>query len=485
MKHIHFIGIGGIGMSGIAQILLSKGYTVSGSDLKKSHITERLTNLGARIFYSHSGKNIENADTVVISSAISEKNPELAYARAKKIKVIQRAQMLSFLMEGQMGIAVAGTHGKTTTTSMIAYVMRSCGLDPTAIIGGELGAISSNASSGKGSYLVAEADESDASFLYLSPNHAVITNIDSDVNLNIEPYASNKSDYNSLMKAVSRVFLEFTKRVAPEGRIVLCADSEYVRKVLPDIKNNYITYGINHDADLRAENIKLHDFSSESHIYYKNEFLGELKLKVPGRHNVQNALACLAICMEIGLNFEEIVSAISSFGGLKRRFEILGTKNGMTIVDDYAHNPSKLRAAMHATKTGNAERVIAIFQPHRYSRTRFLMHELSEAFFEADKLVVMDIYAAGEKIDPEINSKILAELIKEKSPNVDVIYLPKSADVLDWLSKETISGDMIITLGAGDVCNVSKEFYNSILTDSSIKTKPSIITERLFASPIE
>lgn len=485
MRQIHFIGIGGIGMSGIAQILLSKGYKVSGSDLKKSHITERLASLGAKIFYSHSAENIENADTVVISSAISEKNVELSYARAKNIKVVQRAQMLSFLMDGHLGIAVAGTHGKTTTTSMLAYVMRSCGLDPTAIIGGELGVLSSNASSGNGSYLVAEADESDASFLYLSPKHAIITNIDSDVNLNIEPYASHKNNYDALMKAVSRVFLEFTKRVDTQGRIVLCADSEYVRKILPEIKGGYITYGINHDADLRAEDIKLYNFSSESNIYYRNSFLGILKLKVPGRHNVQNALACIAICMEIGLNFEEIVSSISSFGGLKRRFEVLGTKNGITVVDDYAHNPSKLRAAMHATKTGDAKRVIAVFQPHRYSRTRFLMHELSEAFFEADKLVIMDIYSAGEKNDPEINSQILAELIKEKSPKVDVVYLSKPEDVLNWLSQEATNGDMVITLGAGDVCNISKEFYSEISVAQATPMSPIISSERLFASPIE
>jgi len=480
MEHIHFIGIGGIGMSGIAQILLSKGYAVSGSDLKKSHITERLEQQGADIFYSHKASNIENADTVVISSAISEKNPELMEARAKKLNIMQRAQMLSFLMQNQIGIAISGTHGKTTTTSMIAYVMHACKMDPTTIIGGELGAISSNASSGKGNYLVAEADESDASFLHLSPKYAIITNIDSDVNLNTEPYLSSKHNYNLLMKTVSNVFLNFTNKVDKDGSVILCTDSEYVRKILPSVTRRYLTYGINHDADLRAVDIKLKNFSSTSRIYCKHEFLGELKLKVPGRHNIQNALACIAMCLEIGLDFESVSCALSSFCGLKRRFEVLGTANGITIVDDYAHNPSKLRAAMHAAKTGNAKRVIAVFQPHRYSRTEFLLHELSEAFFEADKLAVMDIYSAGEKINPKISGKDLAILIKEKSPNVDVTYLPKHEEVINWLNQETENGDLVITLGAGDVCDISGYFYSELSVASLIDTAHVILP-----SPIE
>ncbi len=484
MKHVHFIGIGGIGMSGIAQILISKGYTVSGSDLKRSHITDRLALAGASVYVGHSAANVFGADTVVISSAISEKNPELAFARENGLEVMQRAQVLGFLMQTQKGIAVAGTHGKTTTTSMISSVMRYNKLDPTVVVGGELASISSNASIGSGSYLVAEADESDASFLHLSPMHAIITNIDSDVNLNVEPYASCHNDYEQVMKTISRVFLEFTDRVCDGGAIVLCSDSEYVRKILPSISRPYITYGIKHDADFRAEDIVLSDYCSVSRIYCKSSFLGELKLRVPGRHNVQNALACIAICMEIGLDFDAIAAALEVFGGLKRRFDVLGNMNGIMVVDDYAHNPSKLRAAVHAAKTGNAKRVIAVFQPHRYSRTRFLMNELSEAFYEADILVVADIYSAGEKVDPEINSSDLASLIKKKSPNVDVHYIPERKDILHWLLANAEKGDVVITLGAGDICNVSEMFYSKLSSQPSYSPLLSI-NESLFASPVE
>lgn len=484
MRHIHFIGIGGIGMSGIAQVLLEKGFSVSGSDVKKSHITARLERRGACIHEGHREENLGAADTVVISSAIPEDNPELSAARKRNLSVLQRAQMLGLIMEGYKGIAVAGTHGKTTVTSMISSVLRHSGLDPTAIIGGELSELSSNASTGRDAYLVAEADESDASFLYLSPQMAVITNIDSDVNLNVMPYAACKYDYAKTMDTIMGVFREFTHRVAPAGKIVLCSDSGYVRKVLPSIERSCITYGISHEADLQAENIILSDFCSVSDVLLKGNRLGRLELKVPGRHNVQNALAAIAVCMELGLEFKEIASALFYFGGLKRRFEVLGEKEGIMVVDDYAHNPSKLRAALHAAKTGKGGRLVAVFQPHRYSRTKFLLEELSESFYEADIVLVDEIYSAGETSIPGITAALLSRLIREKSPHVDVLHFQEQQHMVKWLHGHTRAGDVVITLGAGDITGVGRKFFENISKEAPVRETDSL-TLPFFASPVE
>lgn len=463
MKHIHFIGIGGIGMSGIAQILIAKGFTVSGSDLKSSHITVRLEGLGATVFYGHAPENIKGADTVVISSAIPKTNCELIAAKVHGLNILQRAEMLSFLMNDQLGIAVSGTHGKTTTTSMISHVMNYYNMQPTTIVGGELSSISSNAALGRGTYLIAEADESDASFLHLSPLYAVITNIDSDVNLNVEPYSLASGDPDRLMQIITDVFLDFTNRVFDNGKVILCTDSEVVRHLLPKVTKEIVTYSINHDSDLKAENISLSHYHSTSDIYYKSEYIGQLTLLVPGRHNVQNALACIAVAREVGLSFEQILEALKSFGGLRRRFEVLGTVNGIMVVDDYAHNPSKLRAAVHAASTGGADRIVAVFQPHRYTRTKFLLNELSEAFDEADIVVVTDIYAASEKPDPSVSGKLMAEMIQSKSPRANVYYISSHKDIVEWLKYNTKSGDIVITLGAGDIYKLSAAFYSELV----------------------
>ena len=462
MRHIHFIGIGGIGMSGIAQILIKKGYIVSGSDLKKSNLTENLETLGAKIYYNHNESNIDGADTVVYSTAISENNIEVQSAKKAGIHILKRAEMLGFLMNGKNGTAVAGTHGKTTTSSMISFVFKYLGLNPTVIIGGELSAITSNASSGTDPYMIAEADESDASFLYLVPKIAVITSIDSDVNLNVRPWREYRDDTPLLMEKIREIFVSFTDKVVESGIVVLCEDNAEVRKIKPSIKRKIITYGINHEADLTAKNIKLYDFKSSCDVYLNNEKIGTMNLNVPGKHNVQNALACIAVCMGYGFDLKQVITALEKFGGLKRRFEVIGRPMGTMIVDDYAHNPSKIMSALHATKTGNAKRVIAVYQPHRYSRTKYEKDELSESFFEADKLIINDIYSAGEKPLEDISGKILADLTAKKCPNLDVTFMGNPRDAFDSLIDEVQEGDLVISLGAGDITNYIHEFCNKL-----------------------
>ncbi|MBR0519689.1 UDP-N-acetylmuramate--L-alanine ligase [bacterium] len=469
MQHIHFIGIGGIGMSGIAQIMLKKGYKVSGSDLKKSNLTENLEAIGAKIYYNHNESNIDGADTVVYSTAISENNIEVQAAQKAGIQIIKRAEMLGFLMNGKNGTAVAGTHGKTTTSSMISYVFKKIGLNPTVIIGGELSAITSNASSGTDPYVIAEADESDASFLYLAPKIAVITSIDSDVNLNVRPWREYRDDTPLLMQKIRETFINFTDKVVDSGIVVLCEDNAEVRKIKSSIKRKIITYGITHEADLFATNIKLYDFKSSCDVYLKGEKIGTMNLNVPGKHNVQNALACIAVCMGYGFDVKEIIIALEKFGGLKRRFEVIGRPMGTMIVDDYAHNPSKIMSALHATKTGNAKRVIAVYQPHRYSRSKYEKEELSESFFEADKVIITDIYSAGEKPLEDISGKILTELTSKKCPNLDVTFIGNPQDAFDSLIDQVQEGDLIIALGAGDITNYVHDFCKNLENKKSKK----------------
>lgn len=458
MRHIHFIGMGGIGMSGIAKVLLEMGYAVSGSDLKVSHMLKKLELLGARCFIGHNADNIGAADVVVVSSAIPEHNPEIVEARRKDIPVIQRAEMLGCLMREKYGIAVAGTHGKTTTTSMIAAVLEHNGLDPTVVIGGELNDIGSNAKLGKDQYLLAEADESDASFLNLNPRIAVVTNIDSDVNMNVMPYAACNYDYESTMNVITQNFMKFISKVPDDGVVVLCTDNERIREILPEVKRRTITYGLE-GGDIHAQDVALHEFCSTSTIVFEGNVLGTLELRVPGRHNIQNALAAIAIGLKLGLSFKGIVEALWSFEGVQRRFQILGEVNGVRVVDDYAHNPSKIRAALHAARTGSRRRVVAVFQPHRYSRTRFLFNDFTSAFKDADVLVVTDIYSAGEPPVVGIRSEILAEAIRQSTPHLKVVHIPRCDDVIPYILKSSESGDLVITLGAGDVCKVAEKLY--------------------------
>lgn len=460
MRHIHFIGIGGIGMSGIARVLLELGHRVTGSDLKESRITKKLEMMGARCYIGHRAENIGDSDVVVVSSAIPSKNPEIVEARSRDIRIMQRAEMLGYLMKNRVGIAIAGTHGKTTTTSMISKVMTHNGLDPTVVIGGELNDTGSNARLGCDRYLVAEADESDASFLHLEPKISVITNIDSDVNLNVMPYCAYNFDYELTMKKIVQNFQEFIGRLPDNGKVVLCTESPNVQKILPGIAREPVTYGFSSSADYQAERVRLARFCSSSYVRYRGEVMGELCLQVPGRHNILNALAAIAIGREIGLTFEQAQTALGAFRGVQRRFQIIGEESGILIVDDYAHNPSKIKAALHAARTGSSRRVIAVFQPHRYSRTRFLFEEFSTAFHDADILIVTEIYSAGERPIVGIKGESLAEKIRSKSQDTQVVYIPRTEEVLSYLDKIASPGDLVITLGAGDICRTAEEFHH-------------------------
>lgn len=451
-KHAHFVGIGGIGMSGIARILLQMGHSVSGSDLKSSRITQRLEELGAQIFCGHSAANIPaDTDILVVSSAVPADNPEVVEAKKRHILIVQRGHMLSLLMKPTKGIAVAGTHGKTTTTSMIATMLESANLHPTVVVGGELNDLGSNAKLGDGSYLVAEADESDASFVDLSPYAAVITSIDPDVNLSTEAYCDCGYDHKKTGQRVEELFLQFAHRVAEDGFVVMCGDHEGVRSLIPRVKRKVISYGLGKDNEIHAIDVSFADYASRCTVVRNGQKLGELILRVPGLHNIQNALATVAIGLEIGLKFEGISRYMAGFRGVQRRFQILGEFDGVTIVDDYAHNPSKIKAAIKAAHTGEAKRVIAVFQPHRYTRTKFFQDEYCTIFGEADVLLVTDVYSAGEKPIEGVSAEAIVEGVRKFGAPHDVVYVPTAADILDYIGKNCRAGDIVIFLGAGDI----------------------------------
>ncbi|MCR5662591.1 MAG: UDP-N-acetylmuramate--L-alanine ligase [bacterium] len=450
-KHAHFVGIGGIGMSGIARVLLQMGHRVSGSDLRTTRITDGLERLGASIFTGHDAKNIEGADVIVVSSAVPDDNPELAAAKLKGIRIIRRGQMLSLLMNERKGIAIAGTHGKTTTTSMVASLLVHSGLHPTVVVGGELNDIGSNAKLDSGEYLVAEADESDASFVDLTPRIEIITSMDPDVNLASPAFAKCGFDYDKVQKRVDELFSDFLQRLTPEGLAVMCYDHPRVRKLAECKDSRIVTYGLMEGADITAKNINLSDFSSRCHVFVRGEDCGELFLQVPGRHNVQNALAAIAVGLEIGLKMEDMFRYLAGFRGVQRRFQVIGQYDGVTVVDDYAHNPRKIAAAINGARTGGAERVFAVFQPHRHTRTKFFADDYKKCFEEADVLLVTDIYSAGEAPIPGVTAEKLAESIRAHGKPGTVVYTPTHEDVLNYISNNCRSGDLVLFLGAGDI----------------------------------
>ena len=452
-QKVHFVGIGGIGMSGLARVLLQLGWQVSGSDLKSSSITHRLEEMGARIYVGHRAENLEHADLVVLSSAIQLANPEVQEAQRRELTIYSRSQVLAYLMRSRYGIAIAGTHGKTTTSSMTTDMLEQCGLRPTSVIGGEVHNIGSNAQLGAGPHLVCEADESDASFLDYTPRVAVVTNIDSDVNLSAPHFAGHNFDYEKTMIRIVDMFVDFMNQVPADGKLILCADSELVLQQLPKVHSPFMTYGLSDRADLTARHIVLEGFTSRCRVVLRGKELGKLHLQIPGRHNVQNALAALAVGLEIGLSFDQCAAALENFGGVKRRFQILGVFGGITVVDDYAHNPAKVKAALHAAQSGAKGRVIGVFQPHRYTRTKFLAHEFAGAFEDADLLLMTDIYSAGEVPIVGVRTEMLLELIKGHGcPQANHIHhTPGQKEVIDFLVRECRAGDVVITMGAGDV----------------------------------
>ncbi len=445
IQRIHFVGIGGIGMSGIAEVLLNLGYKISGSDLKSSAVTERLASLGAQMFDGHAAANIKGADVIVTSSAISIDNPEVAEARRLHIPVIQRAEMLAELMRLKYGIAVAGMHGKTTPTSMVASVLAAGGLDPTVVVGGRVDAMGSNARLGKSQYLVAEADESDRSFLKLSPIISVITNIDRE---HMDCYRD--------MHDVRRTFLEFMERVPFYGIIVGCNDDPTLRRLLPRSHRRVTTYGTSRGSDflirMGDKPVSPGDAGPYSHftVTFKNKDLGAFTLHVPGVHNVLNATAAIAVGMALDIPPDQIRAALDSFRGVDRRFQLKGKASGVSIIDDYGHHPTEIRATLAAARQCGFSRVHVIFQPHRYTRTRDLMDEFTTAFTDADSLVILDIYAASEKPIEGITAEFLANRITGES-NRPAIYAPSVPQAISAVAAAAQPGDMILTLGAGSV----------------------------------
>lgn len=443
-EHVHFIGIGGYGMSAIAKVMLEMGFKVSGSDLAQQELTEKLKAKGANVFIGHEARNIKDADLVVYSTALPADNVEMVEAEKRNIPVIHRSQMLARLMNARKGIAVAGAHGKTTTSSMIALVMERCGVDPTYIIGGEIMNIGSNAKAGKSEFVVAEADESDGTFLQYHPYLALVNNIEAD----------HLENYNGDFENLKQAYAQFLSQVRDDGKAIICGDDVYLQAMIPQVNCNMITYGIDTNADYRATNIELGDRKVSFDVERHGEKLGQIRLSVPGRHNVYNALATLITCLECGLTFSEVAEAITEFQGAKRRFQVLGDVNDILVIDDYAHHPTEIQATIAAAKS-TGKHIIAVFQPQRYTRTYYLFDQFSRAFHEADEVIITDIYSpAGEKQIEGISSAKLAELIHENS-NRNVRYIPARDEVLAYLADRVKSGDLILTMGAGDIWKVA------------------------------
>ena len=453
IQRIHFVGIGGIGMSGIAEVLLNLGYKISGSDLKSSAVTQRLASLGAQAFEGHNAANIAGADVVVTSSAISIDNPEVAEARRLHIPVIQRAEMLAELMRLKYGIAIAGMHGKTTTTSMVAAVLAAGGLDPTVVVGGRVDAMGSNARLGKSHYLVAEADESDRSFLKLSPILSVVTNIDRE---HMDCYRD--------MRDVRRTFLEFMERVPFYGLVVGCHDDPILQRLLPRVHRRVTTYGTTPASDflIRLDSTPNSPASSGDlrplsrfHVTYKDKSLGHFTLHVPGVHNVLNATGAIAVGTALDIPTDQIRTALDGFRGVDRRFQLKGKAAGVSVVDDYGHHPTEIRATLAAARQCGFRRVHVLFQPHRYTRTRDLKDEFATAFNNADTLFILDIYAASEKPIEGIHAETLAQQIGATGKQ-SVSYVPSFEEAAEKAAAAAEPGDLILTLGAGSVSQLGQ-----------------------------
>lgn len=457
IQRVHFVGIGGIGMSGIAEVLLNLGFRVSGSDMKESPVTDRLKKLGATIFVGHSAENLAGAEVVVTSSAISRSNPEVAEAHSRHIALIQRAEMLAELMRLKYGIAVAGMHGKTTTTSMVAAVLAAGGLDPTVVVGGRVDAMGSNARLGKSQYLVAEADESDRSFLKLSPIIAVVTNIDRE---HMDCYRD--------MQDVEQTFVDFLDRLPFYGMAVVCNDDERVRALIPRLARRAVTYGLRDDSDFRVHMLPqpkatddgiacaINQFSVE----YRGQSLGEFRLFVPGMHNVLNATAAVAVGIGLDMKPDDIRRALDEFRGVDRRFQLKGKVGGVSVVDDYGHHPTEIRATLAAARQCGFKRVHVVFQPHRYTRTRELMDDFASAFKDADTLLVLDIYAASEQPISGITGEALAERIT--AYGTFAAYAASFENAVAQACANAQPGDMILTLGAGSVSQIGPMLMDAL-----------------------
>lgn len=448
--HIHFVGIGGIGMSGIAELLLNLGYRVSGSDITKSEITQRLASLGASIYYGHNKKNVTDVDVVVVSSAVKPNNSEILYAHEENIPVIPRAEMLAELMRLKYGIAVAGAHGKTTTTSLIAAILEHGDIDPTVVIGGRLNKTNTNALLGSGDFLVAEADESDGSFLNLPPTIAVVTNIDRE-----------HMDYYKDVKEIKETFQEFLNKVPFYGLSIICLDDENLQSLIPKMEKRVLTYGCASQADLQARNISLEGYTVKFNVFYHEKKLGYVKLHLPGIHNVRNALAAIAVGLELNLDFRVIKKALLDFKGIQRRFQLRNTIHGISWIDDYAHHPTEIKMTLKAVKEIYPKRVVVLFQPHRYTRTRDLFKDFMTAFYDADVLIVTEVYAASESPIPGIHAQRICEGLKEYG-HKDVTLIPDLKIAEKHLIEFLEEGDFFLTLGAGNVWKVGENVMRQI-----------------------
>mgnify|MGYP001056881838 CR=1 FL=1 len=448
-ERVHFIGIGGSGMSGIAEVLINLGFTVTGSDIARQETTRHLEELGARISYGHDPANPVGADLVVVSSAILEDNPELVAARELGIPVIPRAQMLAELMRVKFSIAISGMHGKSTTSSMVAHVLAHAGLDPTVVIGGRFRGTRTGARLGQGPYLVAEADESDRSFLELFPTIAVVTNLDPE---HLDTYSG--------IEDISEAFLRFLSRVPFYGAAVLNLDSDPVRRLMPLVERRVITYGTNRQADVSAREITLEGLGSRFAVFWDGEHIMDASLSVPGMHNVSNALAVIAVALELEIPYEVIAEALASFSGLERRFEIKGERNGIQVVDDYGHHPTEIKATLAAARNYWKDgRIVVLFQPHRFTRTLHLHSEFGGAFLESDLLFILPIYPAGEKPLEGVSSRLIYDAVREAG-HKEVRLIDEGEDALAVLEDILRPGDLLLTLGAGNVWKIGEEFLS-------------------------
>jgi UDP-N-acetylmuramate--alanine ligase len=456
-KHIHFVGIGGIGMSGIAELLLNLGYKVSGSDLHTSAITANLATLGGMIYTGHQGQWVSGADVVVTSSAIAETNPEVVAAHEAGIPVIQRAEMLAELMRlKKFGIAIAGSHGKTSTTSMVSWVLTQAGLDPTIVVGGKVDSLGGNAKLGEGEFLVAEADESDGSFLKLSPVLEVVTNIDLE-----------HLDYYRDIDHIKSVFMEFIDKIPFYGAVILCLDDANIADLLPGIRKRMITYGLTAQADIHAEQLVAAGGKTRFMVRKGDMQLGEIHLALPGRHNVYNALAVVCVGLELEIPFAVIAGALGSFGGVQRRMQLKGEARGITIMDDYGHHPTEIRATLAALKEAWPDkRLVVLFQPHRYTRTEALYKEFQTAFHQADFLVMTDIYAASETPIPGVSSENLLVDIKRHGQR-HTHYIPTVEGLAEELLPLLVDDDLVLTLGAGNIVRAGEELLSRLRKQKS------------------
>jgi UDP-N-acetylmuramate--alanine ligase len=439
-QHVHFTGIGGIGMSAIAEVLLNLGYEVSGSDLRLSPITAKLAGMGACIYEGHAAVNVTGARALVVSSAVDEQNPEVQEARRLQIPVIPRGELLAELMRLKYGIAVAGSHGKTTTTSMTATILNAAGLDPTVMVGGRVATMGgSNARVGKSDFLVVESDESDGSFLKLAPIIAVVTNIDRE-----------HLDHYPDLDAIRAAFIEFVNKVPFYGAAIVCLDDANVQGILPEVKRRTITYGTSSQADVQASEIACGQFASSFRLLHRGNDLGQFELHVPGRHNVLNAMAAAAVATELEVKPEIIREALATFSGVERRFQVRGRRDGITVIDDYGHHPTEIRATLEGARLCGFRRIHVLFQPHRYTRTLHLMDEFASAFHQADTLFVADIYAASEKPIEGVTAEALVERVRQFGHR-NVFYVGTLDRAVPALVEAAREGDLVLTLGAGNV----------------------------------